>query len=57
MNVGDPEVSNLSRSSLTGNVAVVAAGSAGWSWWLWAVVISFLLIATEWWTWQRRVTV
>ena len=57
VNVGDPEVSNLSRSSLTGNAAVVASGGAGWPWWMWAVVIAFVLISVEWWTWQRRVTV
>ena len=57
MNVGDPEVSNLSRSALKNDVAVVASGGAGWSWWLWAVVIAFILISIEWWTWQRRVTV
>jgi hypothetical protein len=57
MNIGDPEVSNLSRSSLATTASVVAAGRAGWSWWLWAVLIAFILIAAEWWTWQRRVTV
>jgi hypothetical protein len=51
-------VSNLSRSSLTtAATAHVAAGGAGWPYWMWAVVLAFALVATEWWTWQRRVTV
>jgi hypothetical protein len=24
---------------------------------MWAVAIGFMLVAAEWWTWQRRVTV
>ena len=58
VNVGDPQVSNVSRSSLSQAAASqVAAGGAGWPWWMWAVAIGFLLVAAEWWTWQRRVTV
>jgi hypothetical protein len=58
VNVGDPEVSNLSRSSLSSAVTSrVGAGGAGWPWWMWAVLIAFLLVSAEWWTWQRRVTV
>lgn len=58
VNVGDPQVSNVSRSSLSSaSVSQVAAGGAGWPWWMWAVALGFILVATEWWTWQRRVTV
>jgi hypothetical protein len=58
VNIGDPDVSNLNRSSLSAaNVAQVAAGGAGWPWWLWAIVVAFVLVSAEWWTWQRRVTV
>jgi hypothetical protein len=58
VNVGDPDVSNLSRSSLANAAgARVSAGGAGWPYWMWAVVIGFVLVAAEWWTWQRRVTV
>ena len=58
VNVGDPEVSNLSRTSLaSAGVSAVAAGGAGWPWWMWFVALAFVLAATEWWTWQRRVTV
>ncbi len=35
----------------------VAAGGAGWPWWMWFVAIAFVLVGAEWWTWQRRVTV
>ena len=58
VNIGDPQVSNVSRSSLAGDAAsVVGAGGAGWPWWMWAVAVGFVLVAAEWWTWQRRVTV
>ncbi len=58
VNVGDPDVSNLSRSSLSNAAAArVAAGGAGWPWWMWAIVLALLLVSAEWWTWQRRVTV
>jgi hypothetical protein len=58
VNIGDPEVSNVARSSLSGAAGVVAgAGRSGWPWWMWAVAVGFLLVAAEWWTWQRRVTV
>jgi len=58
VNVGDPEVSNLSRSSLSSAVTSrVGAGGAGWPWWMWAVLVAFVLVSAEWWTWQRRVTV
>jgi hypothetical protein len=58
VNVGDPDVSNLSRSALgEGEATAVAAGGAGRPWWMWAIGLGFLLVAAEWWTWQRRVTV
>jgi hypothetical protein len=57
VNIGDPQVSNVSRSSLTPAASQVASGGAGWPWWMWAVAIGFTLVAAEWWTWQRRVTV
>ena len=58
VNVGDPDVSNLSRSALSeGEATAVAAGGAGRPWWMWAIGFGFLLVAVEWWTWQRRVTV
>jgi len=58
VNVGDPQISNVLKSSLTPAAASqVAAGGAGWPWWMWAVAIGFMLVGVEWWTWQRRVTV
>jgi hypothetical protein len=58
VNVGDPQVSNVSHSSLSaGGASQVASGGAGWPWWMWAVAVAFMLVAAEWWTWQRRVTV
>jgi len=58
-NVGGPDVSNVSQTSLTDEA--VAAGAealgAGRIWWLYAVAAAFVLLAAEWWTWQRRITV
>jgi hypothetical protein len=59
VNVGDPEVSNLGRSSLAGRTLPTDAASSGGGrpWWTYAVIGAFLLASIEWWTWQRRVTV
>ena len=58
VNVGDPEVSNVARTSLANpSASAVGSGGAGWPWWMWAVTLAFILLAAEWWTWQRRVTV
>jgi hypothetical protein len=59
VNVGDPEVSNLGRSSLSGKPGVADAvpGGGGRPWWTFAVIAAFFLVSIEWWTWQRRVTV
>jgi hypothetical protein len=59
VNVGDPEVSNLGRSSLAGKTLPTdgASGGGGRPWWTYAVIGAFLLASIEWWTWQRRVTV
>jgi hypothetical protein len=59
VNVGDPAVSNLMRTSLP-NDGRAAAGSgrgSGRPWWMYAVGLAFALAAVEWWTWQRRITV
>lgn len=59
VNVGDPDVSNLTRSTLPepAEGSGAASRAAGWPWWMWAVAVGFTLIAAEWWTWQRRITV
>ncbi len=58
VNVGDPEVSNLARSSLKDSTgATPESGRGGRPWWTYAVVVAFLLASAEWVTWQRRITV
>jgi hypothetical protein len=58
VNVGDPEVSNLTRSSLPPGAGTASgAGRGGRPWWMIAILGAFLLASVEWWTWQRRVTV
>lgn len=58
VNVGGPEVSNLTRTNLPSSLASsVAAGGGGRSWWVYGVVIAFMLALAEWFTWQRRITV
>jgi hypothetical protein len=58
VNVGDPDVSNLSRTNLPASLTdrPVAAGGSR-SWWVYGVALAFLLASVEWWTWQRRITV
>jgi hypothetical protein len=58
VNVADPAVSNLQVSS--GPATDTAAIAAGWArqpWWTYAVILAFVLLTIEWWTWQRRITV
>ena len=59
VNAGRPDTSNLARTSLSD--AEVAAGAdltgTGTVWWPYAVVVAFVLVSVEWWTWQRRITV
>jgi hypothetical protein len=58
VNVGSPEVSNLLHTTLPqGGAAARAGGASGSAWWLYAVVLAFVLVTAEWWTWQRRLTV
>ena len=58
VNVGDPLVSNVSRTSLSDEVqALGAAARANDPWWPWIVGLAFLLVLVEWWTWHRRITV
>ena len=58
VNVGGPEVSNLTRTSLPPSVTSAAAGGgSGRSWWVYGVLIAFVLVLAEWMTWQRRITV
>ena len=59
VNVGDPQISNLTRTTLNGTnqaEAVVPGGSAT-AWWVYCALAAFALALGEWWTWQRRITV
>ncbi|MCC7009247.1 MAG: VWA domain-containing protein [Acidobacteria bacterium] len=59
VNVGAPEIANLMRTSLSDDERRNggALGLAGRPWWTSAVLLAILLLAVEWCTWQRRVTV
>jgi hypothetical protein len=58
VNIGDPDVSDLQRTRLASAAHTGAsAPSRGRPWWLFATAVALLLIAAEWFTWQRRVTV
>ena len=59
VNAGDPQVSNVARTSLTpaAQASTVTAGGARQPWWVYAAVAAFVLAVVEWWTWQRRITV
>jgi hypothetical protein len=58
VNVGDPQVSNVARTSLSDAAqAEAAAARANRPWWPWIVGLAFVLVLVEWWTWHRRITV
>jgi hypothetical protein len=60
VNAGDPDISDLQRTRLPEALRTAAATSSasrGRPWWLVAAVLGLLLIAAEWFTWQRRITV
>ncbi len=60
VNVVDPDVSNLARTTIANAGAgaiAVAAGVASRPWWMYLVLLAFVAAAVEWWTWLRRITV
>jgi hypothetical protein len=59
VNAGDPQVSNLARSTLSRSdqARPVGAGLSGRPWWTYLAFAAFGLVLAEWWTWQRRITV
>lgn len=59
VNAGDPEVSDLRHTRLPAgaDAGANAGASRGRPWWLFALSVALILLAAEWWTWQRRVTV
>ena len=59
VNIADPDVSNLARSTLaTGQDTVaVTEGMSPRPWWLYLIGLAFAGVVVEWWTWLRRITV
>jgi hypothetical protein len=59
VNIADPDVSNLSRTTIdaTRPSLAVAAGLTPRPWWIYLVALAFMAAAIEWWTWLRRITV
>jgi aerotolerance regulator-like protein len=58
VNTADPQRSNVTRTSLArGTDAAAARGILERPWWLACALAAFMLAFTEWWTWQRRITV
>jgi hypothetical protein len=59
VNVADPQLSNLTRTSAFASTRgrPVSAGSSAWAWWVYCALAAFALAVAEWWTWQRRITV
>jgi hypothetical protein len=59
VNIGNPQVSNLSKSVLAASTRAqaVAAGASSRALWIYCALAAFLLVLIEWWTWQRRITV
>jgi Aerotolerance regulator N-terminal len=58
VNVSDPDVSNLTRTSIDAAGAALPGNAGGQRpWWLYCVVLAFAGILGEWWTWLRRITV
>jgi hypothetical protein len=58
VNVGGPEIANLSRTSVSDPTPRGGSlGLSGRPWWIYGVLLAFVLASVEWWTWQRRMTV
>jgi len=58
VNVSDPDVSNLARSSADAAAGAMLSNAGGQRpWWLYCAVLAFAAILGEWWTWLRRITV
>ena len=58
VNTSDPDISDLQRTRLAMKTrADASAPSRGRPWWLFAAVLAIVLVAAEWFTWQRRITV
>lgn len=58
VNISDPDVSNLIKTTAPATRATSAGAAGGTSpWWLYCAIAAFALVFTEWWTWLRRITV
>ena len=58
VNISDPDVSNLAKTTADKTSAAIPGGFAGQRpWWLYFAVAAFAAILAEWWTWLRRITV
>jgi hypothetical protein len=59
VNAGDPQISNVERTTLGTTAHALAVSSSGsvHPWWLYCAAAAFGLVIAEWWTWQRRITV
>jgi hypothetical protein len=59
VNIGDPQLSNVGRTTLgpTELESSAKAGLARRSWWVYCIACAFAMVLVEWWTWQRRITV
>ena len=60
VNIADPDVSNLSRTTQAsggGGAVAVRAGVSARPWWVYLAVFALAAVLLEWWTWLRRITV
>jgi hypothetical protein len=59
VNVGSPEVSNLTRTTFGDRerAHMVTEGGSVRPFWIYCALAAFILALVEWWTWQRRITV
>jgi hypothetical protein len=57
VNINDPQVSDLTRTTLPAGAAPVAQGRPTRPWWIYLALAAFVLVLLEWWTWVRRITV
>jgi hypothetical protein len=58
VNIADPDVSNLSRTTIDAArpALAVTAGITPRPWWIYLAVLAFTGLLLEWWTWLRRIT-
>jgi hypothetical protein len=57
VNAGDPDISNLTRTSAAASSESPAGARGPRPWWLYCVALAFAAVLVEWWTWLRRITV